>query len=124
MSTEKFINPGIETLVEIGVVNNLVLVRDEAEKGGRNEILNCLGCYKEKGEDGITGVDVTKCSGMNKSTISVALLRLEKAGILQSKIIDDPSIPKHRRVYSIKDNERGRAVLKTVVAPPKCGLDK
>jgi DNA-binding transcriptional ArsR family regulator len=123
MSVEKFINPGVETLVEIGVVSSLAIVRDEAEKGGRNEILNCLGCRLEKGEDGITGIEVAECSGMNKSTISVALVRLEKAGILDYVIEDDPDIPNHRKRYSIKDNKRGRKLLKTIVAPPECGLD-
>ena len=122
MSNEKFINPGVETLVKIGAVSRLATVRGEAEKGGRNEILNCIGCSINRCEEGVTGTDISNCSGLNESFISTALIRLEKAGILTSQIEQDLTLLNNKKLYSIADNERGRMLLKTITSPPECGL--
>ena len=122
MSVDKYINPGIETLVEIGAVNRMAVVRGEPEKGGRNEILNCIGCVLERGENCVTGTEISNCSGLNDSFVSTSLIRLEKGGILASATVRDPDTLNNIRLFRIADNERGRMLLKTITSPPECGL--
>jgi hypothetical protein len=123
MNGEKYINPGIETLVEIGFINRLVLAHGTEEKGARNGILNCLGCKLSEGE-GVSVTDISECSGDDKTMVFTTLVKLEKTGLLVSDKVTNYSSPGYKKVYKVAETEGGLFLKQTIGVPPQCGLKK
>lgn len=78
---EDYINPGINTLVELGFINRLVIARGTEPKDVRDGILNCLGC-RLADEEGVSCSEIVQCSGEDQAQVSTTLTKLERAGLV------------------------------------------
>lgn len=123
MENERYINPGIDTLIELGFINRLVIARGTEPKGARNGILNCLGC-RLVNEEGVSCSEIVKCSGEDQTQVSMTLNKLEKAGLLVAEKAPNSSSPGFNRVYTISETSGGLALRQTIGVPPECGLEK
>jgi hypothetical protein len=123
MENESYINPGIETLVELGFINRLVLAHGTEAKGARNGILNCLGCRLLCNQT-VSVSEISECSGDDRAMVSVTITRLERAGLVLSEKVPSNLSPGFNKGYKISDTTGGMALRETIGVPPKCGLEK
>jgi hypothetical protein len=90
------------------------------QSAGRRAVLGCLACQLNKGEDGVFGLQVSRCQGITHTTAGLVFADLEKRGILTKTYGE-----LQRVLYRLSvRNELGRGVDRLLEVPPQCNLER
>ena len=118
MPSDEQLNPGLQTLIEFGVVP-----RRSVSSAAREAIVDCIGCHLTQAQNGevvFSGTDIARCQSQSGAAISEMLRRLNRSGVIE-KVPEQPSSAMNtRQPYRISQTAVGIAFKATVQPPAEC----